>query len=176
MDKKYQPFEVEQMVQSMVILVDTREQKCDHIEHSLGVLKCPCERLKLNYGDYSCKYKLLSGEWSFFTDKVAIERKASLDELAGNFTKGRERFRKEFTRAVEDKAKIYLLLEESSYMNILRHKYRSQFEPNSFLATLWSWQEEFNFTITMLPNDMSGMYIKGTLFYALKKYLLELEV
>ena len=165
-------FEVDEALKTMCILVDTREKKNLHITDGLQGLNCPYKSHKLDYGDYSCEWLDGAGIAHSFADRACIERKASLDEIALNFTSGRERFRREFGRAAENQSKIYLMIEKGSYKDIINHKYRSQYQPNSFLATLWSWQEEFNMSVNFIPAEYAAMYIKGTLFYALKKYLL----
>lgn len=85
--------EIEQCLNSMVILVDTREQPSKRAEKRYQSFHCPYERKKLDYGDYSVKF-LLNEKWVF--PKVSIERKMSLDELARCFTHDRERFNAEF--------------------------------------------------------------------------------
>ena len=105
------------------------------------------------------------------SERVVIERKANLDELAGNFTKGRARFDREFKRALEDKAKVYLLIENASWEDIHNHHYRSLFPTKSYLATLYSWQAKFNITIIFCKSEQSGNIINGILWYAMKDYL-----
>ena len=55
-----------------------------------------------------------------------VERKMSLDELAACFCKGRSRFTKEFERARESGARIYLIVENASWENLLNGKYRTR--------------------------------------------------
>lgn len=164
--------ELEAAMESMRILVDTREKKNAHIITSLEGRKCPHTACKLDYGDYACECRL-GDSGAVRMDAVAvIERKANLDELAGNITKGRARFEREFQRARAAGAKVFLMVEAGSYDAIQSHRYRSQLPPNAYLNTLFSWQQKYNITISFVSKKFAGDYIYGTLFMALKNHLL----
>ena len=165
------PIEIEEAMKTFEIIVDTREQKWQHIESALAATQTPYERCKLNYGDYSCKVTKSDNSPLSLSERLVIERKANLDELAGNFTKGRSRFDREFKRALENKAKVFLLIENASWDDIEQHHYRSQFPSKSYLATLYSWQAKYNITIIFCKSEQSGNIIKGILWYAMKNYL-----
>ncbi len=165
-------YEIDNAMETMRILIDTREKKNVHIVAALEERKRPFKPHKLNYGDYTCEYYSSENKCISFENKVAIERKAGLDELAGNITKGRERFEREFLRASADNAKIYLMIESGSYEDIKNHCYRSMLPPNAYLNTLFSWQEKYNITITFTTKKFAADYIYGTLFMALKNHLL----
>ena len=104
---------------SMVILVDTREQDTPSLRRRLELMNCPWERQKLDFGDYSAKCRLPDGEWLDLSPKVAVERKMSFDELCACFCRGRQRFTREFERAREAGAAVYLLIENASWENAL---------------------------------------------------------
>ena len=165
------PIDIDEAMKTFEIVVDTREQKWKHIENALRQTETPYNRRKLNYGDYSCEVRTSDNSPLSLSERVVIERKANLDELAGNFTKGRARFDREFKRAVDDKAKVFLLIENATWADIEQHHYRSQFPPKSYLATLYSWQAKFNITIIFSKAEQSGNIIKGILWYAMKNYL-----
>lgn len=169
------PLIADEVLKTFKIIADTREKKWNHISSSLRAVNTPCEQRKLNYGDYTCEVEFDDKTQISLSDKVVVERKASLDELAGNFTKGRERFDREFRRAVNDNAKVFLLIENSSYEGILNHSYRSKFSPKSFLATLFSWQAKYNITVIFCKSETTGKLIKGVLYYAMRDYLLNYE-
>jgi ERCC4-type nuclease len=154
----------------MVIVVDSREKKNQHITEYLEALPCRYEVHKLDFGDYSATLEV-GGTTVTLADKVAIERKGSLDELAINITAQRERFEREFQRAARLGAKVYLMVEDSTWNDIVFHRYRSQLSPKAYIATLLAWQTRYNVTVSFIPKDMSGMYIKGTLYYAMREYL-----
>lgn len=169
------PYEIDSAIKTMRIVVDTREKKNTHITSALQAHNCLYSAHKLNYGDYTCEYDTPEKNGIIFTDKVVIERKASLDELAGNITKERARFNREFQRASTAGAKVYLMIEGGSYDDIKKHYYRSQMPPNAYLNTLFSWQQKYNITISFVSKQFAADYIYGTLFMALKNYLLHGE-
>jgi ERCC4-type nuclease len=165
-------YELEDAMKKMCILVDTREKKNKHVLTALEGRKCPFRPQKLDYGDYTCVCDYPDKNGFVLSDKVAIERKANLDELAGNITRGRERFEREFKRAKADNAKIFLMIENAGFDDIYNHRYRSALPPTSYLNTLFSWQQKYNITISFVPEEFAGDYIYATLFMALKNHLI----
>lgn len=116
---KYTDKEIEELIQSMVILVDTRERKADHILEYFDKKDITYKKKALDYGDYSfmipANEKLSIPRDLYFTNKVVVERKASLEEVSNNLTKERDRFEKELCLAPKTKV---LLLEKCK---LLRH-------------------------------------------------------
>ena len=47
---EYNHFEIERMMESMVVLVDTREQDTPALRRRLKAIQYPYERCKLDYG------------------------------------------------------------------------------------------------------------------------------
>ena len=166
------PVEVEETMRTFTVIVDSREQKWAHIEDALRATETPYKRHKLNYGDYTCTAVSTENQTISLDDKYVIERKANVDELVGNFTKGRERFDREFRRAMADNAKVFLLIEEPDLWRVIRdHRYRSKLPPKSLLATLCSWQAKYNITVISCSKSESGTLIKAILWYALRDHL-----
>ena len=93
MKRRFTEKEAAAILKQMGILADTREQVWDHVKKSLESLKCPVERGKLDQGDYTAFVPMnafpgcggVPGITSL-QDEIVIERKANLDEIAGNFT------------------------------------------------------------------------------------------
>lgn len=162
----------------MGVIVDTREQVWSHIEDSLNEAKCPLERTSLSQGDYTGfvpmsafpGFQDVPGIYSL-QDEVVIERKANLDEIAGNFTTGRERFEREFIRAKSKGIKVFLLIENASWEDILSHNYRSQLNPKSLMGSLLSWQAKYNVTVMFCRPEETGRILYSTLYYWLKAKL-----
>lgn len=102
------PREIETALETMVVIVDTREQDTPRLRARLKAMECPYEREKLDFGDYSAKFSV-NGEW--MRPNVSVERKMDFGELAQCFCKGRARFKREFDRAKAAGVKIYLLVE-----------------------------------------------------------------
>lgn len=159
-------FEIDRAIKSMIILVDTREQDTERARRRLNALPCEYRRQALNYGDYSYAFKLPeSDHYSVeFSDQTispvcAIERKMHLDELAGCFTKSRERFEKEFERARSNNANVFLIVENASYENLINGKYRSRFNPKAFLASLIAWQIRYGIHTIFCKEETSPALI-----------------
>jgi hypothetical protein len=100
-----------------------------------------------------------------------VERKQNLDELANCFTRGRARFAREFERASDNNAKVYLLIENGSIDMILQGQYRSRFRPKSFLASLIAWEVRYNLTTIFCDAQNSGRIIKEILYRDIKERL-----
>ena len=101
------PVEVKSALESMVILVDTREQDTPRLRARLQNMGVPHERYKLNFGDYSVRCNALS-----LADLVVVERKMSIDELCHCYCQDRARFERAFERATAAGAQIYLLIDK----------------------------------------------------------------
>lgn len=169
-----EPFEQIEMLESMTILVDTREQATARAQKRYESFGCPYQRATLSYGDYAYNAKLPSGRWLYEEGQVVaapvvIERKMNLDELAACFTRSRDRFEREFQRAQNNDAKVFLLVENSSWENLLAGKYRSQFNANAYLASLCAWIVRYDLQLIFCKEQTSGRIIKEFLYRDLKE-------
>ena len=99
--REYKDKEIKQIIKSIVILVDTREQVNSHLKMYFKSNKINFIDYKLDYGDYSFMIPKNESldilEDIYFIDEIVIERKANAEEISNNFAKGRERFHKEFS-------------------------------------------------------------------------------
>ena len=140
------------------IIVDTREKNNFSIINFFNENEIKWKSHKLNFGDYSLE---LDGR--SYENSIVIERKGSLDELAGNLTKGRERFGREFERAHKERCKVILMIENGSWERIEKHDYRSLFTPKSYAASLKTWSNKFMFDIEFVQKKKAGEFILQTL-------------
>ena len=166
MKKHYTEPEINALLKKMVIVCDSREQVNGHVTGYFDSIKVAHDTRKLDTGDYSA----MIGDMTLEHD-VVVERKANLDEIAGNFTVDRQRFEDEFTRAKAEGLKVFLLIENASWEKILLHDYRSKLAPKSLIASLLSWQVRFNITIIFCKPSETGQIIYGTLYYAAREAL-----
>lgn len=132
------------------IIVDTREQDL-HILKQLETMNIQYVRRKLDYGDYSFEVGDISYE-----HKIVIERKGSLDEIIGNFTKGRERFRKEFERS---KGCRVVLMVEASMEQLEAGQYRSRMKPRELKSFLHTWCNKFQLELKFVEKDKACDFI-----------------
>ena len=102
----YTDAEIRQKLKELVVIADSREQVHQHIISWLDKHNIQHKSRALETGDYS----VMLGDTTF-EDEVVVERKANLDEIAGNFTAGRERFEREMIRAKAGGIKVFLIVE-----------------------------------------------------------------
>ena len=174
---KYTPFEIEKMLEGMVILVDTREQPNRKFNKRVASFGYPWERTKLDFGDYSCQTLDPDGNVISLKNSVAIERKMDGNELAACFGKDRKRFEKEFIRAKECGAMIYLLVEEECWESLYAGqygkslRYRSKMDPRSLVASIHAWQARYRMNLQFCNEDTTGVLIADILKYELREQL-----
>ena len=166
---RYSEKEIKDLLKTIVILVDTREQENSHILNYFDKKKIQYKKQKLNAGDYSC-YIPANTELGITRDlylSTVIEKKNSVDELAQSF-KDRNRFEAEFIRAAKKECSIMLLVEDGKgYQNIINHHYRSQYEPKALLGSLKSFENRYGFTTAFIDKQYVGNWIYHTLYYAI---------
>ena len=109
----------------MTIICDTREKKNGHILEYFRMVGVEYEVKKLDTADYM----------KVGNDKVVIDRKQNLDELARNLTNksDKSRFWKEVRRSFRDKTKMIVLCEHSRNITRIESvaKWHSKFSPVS---------------------------------------------
>lgn len=165
------PFELEKCLDSMTLLVDTREQPTQKLNDRIELTGLPFERKKLEQGDYSCKCRLPDGSELDFSDKVVIERKMNLDELCLCFGKERRRFEREFERAKESGCRIYLLVEGGSWEKAYNGKYRSKYNEKALVASIDAFRARYGMQLDFCKNETTGRLIRDILYRELKEYL-----
>lgn len=167
MIRRYTDSELAETLKSLTVIADTREQVNGHILKYLEEKSVPVISHKLDVGDYSAQIGKYSFERSF-----AVERKHNLDELCGNMTADRDRFQREFLRAKAFGTKVYLLIEDASWDDVMLGNYRSKMTPKSLRASLMAWQAEFNVTVVFARHEHSPVLIHELLVYSARKELL----
>jgi ERCC4-type nuclease len=165
------PYEVKKALENLVLLVDTREQDTKLFRKRLALVGLPFVRDKLDFGDYSVKTKTEDGVEHSLKNRVCIERKMSLDELCNCYCKGRGRFSREFERAKACGAKLYLLVEDANWENVINHKYRSKMHPQAFLASLTAWLARYDCQLIFCKAETTSALIKEILYREMKEYL-----
>lgn len=158
--------EIKETLKRICVLCDTREQRNEHIVEYFQKRNIPYQSKKINTGDYSFSVDNMD-----FSDEVVVEKKKDLDEIAGNFTVGRNRFENEFLRAKAHGIKIFLLIENSSWQDIKSHNYVSRLSPKALMASLLAWQARYGITIIFCRSSESAEIIYATFYYWLKERL-----
>jgi len=170
------PFEIKESLSTFRVIADTREQNNPRARERFEAFGVPVQRATLHYCDYCGNITLPDGSdlmdvTQTLRPKCCIERKMSLDELAACFTRGRDRFRREFERATEAGAKVYLLVEGASWEALNNHRYRSKYNPEAFRASLIAWSIRYDMTPVFCKADSSGALIREILFRDIKERL-----
>lgn len=169
---RYTDKELKELLSSLVILIDTREQQNGHIIDYFEVNRIPFKSRKMDFGDYGvhlpANQKL--GVMLDMHFPIAIERKNSVDELASTI-KERTRFENELIRS--QKSNFTVLIEDAAgYENLIRGKYRSQYEAKALLASLKAFEARYGFTSVFVSPATSGNYIYHHLYYYVREHLL----
>ena len=165
------PFEVEQALRNLTVIVDTREQDTRVFRNRLEQVGFPFIRQKLDFGDYSCRTELSDGSSVDFSDRFAIERKMSIDELAMCYTSNRKRFTAEFERAKNAQAKMYLLIENATFEKIIGGQYRSRVAPNALIGSIFAFLARYNCQIIFCKTESTGRVIREILYREAKEIL-----
>lgn len=134
-----------------VILVDTREKVNQHILHKLDELNISYRLKKLDFGDYSFEWNGVD-----YSNKITVERKANFSEVIGNFTTGRDRFKREFERSKG--CKVILLIEQTSN-DLEQHNYRSKMSPRDLKSFLKTWCNKFQLELKLIEKDQACDFI-----------------
>ena len=159
----------------MTIICDTREHdgKNDHILNFFDANSIAWKKQKLDYGDYSFMLPMDTNlgivRDMYFDKDIMIERKANLDEFAGNISKEKDRIKKELSQAPKHKV---LLIENGSYADMINGKYRSEYSAKSYYGTIHSLWHEYDIPVFFMPDPRySGMFIHCYLKYYLRGIL-----
>lgn len=128
MRNRYTEAEIKTILKNLCVIVDTREQVWSNIEEYFKSKKIVYRREKLGQGDYSIC--ILSNEETkplgisrdiYFDNEIVIERKASIDEIAGNMKEPeRTRLKKEFSYLKSKGTIIKFFLEDQTLENELK--------------------------------------------------------
>lgn len=142
----------------------------------------------LKTGDFTIAVQKPNGEIINFQDKIVIERKADLNELASNFfeskskdEEGLVRLEREFKRAKEQGIKVHLVIEtESIISKILSGKFfrfdkASKINPKSFMMMFLTLCERYDIKVWNVDKKNSARLIHDLLYVGAREYLKNIE-
>ncbi len=164
---------MDELLNSITIVCDTREQKNEHVTKFFDNKKIAWTKKKLDTGDYSFfvpKNDELGIPRDLWFDKeICIERKNSLEEISSCLTESRDRLKKEFALAPNNKV---MIIENASYVDMVTGNYNTRYDSKSFWASYHSFWHEFNLPIIFIPdNRYTGVFIRGYFQYYLRDKL-----
>ena len=166
---KFTDKEIKELLDKMVVIVDTREQANHHVTGWLSKNKKPYKTQMLNYGDYSCYLPIGSFKGQnrdiYFTDDLVIERKFCIDELAMNLKDNK-------TNINDIKKEIIDLFGEKYLEKVLKTDYnRMKFEfanMNRYDIEFYIFLEDKNFDKNIRTGNYRAQYEAKTLYARLK--------
>lgn len=171
---KYTKKELEMLLKTMTIIIDSNEQVFNHISDWFDKKKIPYVIQNLDFCDYSF-YLPANPEMGimrdiYFDKKISIERKRNLEEISTNFGDKRTQFENEFIRSTGN---VFLLIENAAYEDIINKNYTTKLTPQSFIGSLHAFADRYNFSINFIKdNKYSAQFIYYTFYYALRNYLM----
>lgn len=181
---KFSETEIKKLLkENFKIIIDTREQVNQHVLDYFDKNKIQYKKQKIDEGDYTAVITKRP-DMGIHRDiyfPVAVERKNSIDELAGNLaedTDSRDDIRliRELQRAKTKGIKMTLLIEDKDGMeNIKKGNYRSLYKPQSLLGRLSSIQDLYLQDTIFTSNTNTGFEIYRKLYYSVRNFLKELS-
>lgn len=163
----------------VTIIIDTREQKNEHITSVLNEHNIMFESQKLDYGDYSFKI-----DGKDFSRSCVIERKANVNEVYGNISADRDRIEKELDTISKNANQCTFLIENCSdweslkafelTANDMRNNNRKVKNIGATChSTLQSWRcgNRYNFTVEFVQdNTKSALKMLEIFFWYYHNY------
>ena len=166
---KFKDKEIATIKKNLVVLIDTREQRNEHIKEFFEKKNINFKIHKLDYGDYSImipKNAIEGLERDIYFDRdIVIERKANIDELASNFKEEGVRIKTEMAHINKYNIRSYLFIEDPNYdFNIRSGNYRSNYKPESLYARIKkSIEMRYNTLVRPISKSMIASEIYNTL-------------
>lgn len=169
---KYTDKELDSLLDSIVILTDSREKSNLHITQFFDEKNISWKKMGLQQGDYSfyipANETLHIDRDMYFDKEVCIERKGSLEEYSGNLTTTRTQLKTEFAQFKGD---MQLMIESGSYKDIVEGNYNTKYNKKSYTASLHSMSSEFGVPFIFIDREYSGLYIYMHLRYWLRNLI-----
>ena len=166
---KFTDREMKKILDSMVVIIASRDQNNQHIIDYLNKHNKPYKVVKNDFGDYTAM--LPAGTLTGFTHDIyfdrdiAIERKNSIDEIAGNLKDDAARLKKELSHMNMHQIKYFFFVEDKNFHENLRQgNYRSQYDPFTLMQRIKKGIEaEYNTVIVPVDKQVIGSEIYYTL-------------
>jgi len=169
------PVEIQNALDGAVVLIDNREQPTPRLQARIKQIGLPIERVTLSFGDYSIKCPLPDGSWFNLSNVCVVERKMGAEELAMCFGRERDRFEREFERAKEAGARMYLLVEDATLEMLYGGRYRSKMKPKALIASLFAFTARYDCKPIFCREQTGGLVIRDVLIREAKERLTDME-
>lgn len=168
---RYSDKELKEILDTLEIIVDTREQKNQHVLDYFRKKKVPFKIRTMKTCDYSAMIPK-NPEMGITRDiylSAGLERKNGVDELVESI-KDRTRFENELIRA--SKNPFVLIVEDlQGYQKILKGEYRSKYKPEALLGSLKTFEVRYDFSTVFIAPSTTGNYIYHHFLYMARELL-----
>ena len=94
-----------------------------------------------------------------------------LGEMAYCFGHERQRFEREFLRAAEQNARLYLLVENGSWESVFNGKYRSKMTPQALSASMLAYMARYDCKLMFCKAETTPKLISGIVYREIKERL-----
>lgn len=170
---KFTDKEMKKALDSMVVIVDTREQNNQHILEFFKKKNIPYKVVKNDFGDYTAMIpKGTINQFTcdiYFDRDIAIERKNSIDEIAGNLKDDAARLKKELAHMNKYDIKYFFFVEDKDYHANLRNgNFRSQYDPFTLMQRIKKGIEA-EYDTVIVPIDKQC--IASEIYYTLQAFV-----
>ncbi|PEQ02184.1 ERCC4 domain-containing protein [Bacillus toyonensis] len=170
---RYTDTEINNILKTLTIVMDTREKDNTHIRDYLHQKGVRIKNQKLDTGDYGCmipKNEEFGIPRDIYLDS-RVERKAHMDEITGNLQKDTQTaFENELIRS-KDIPFTLIVEDPKGYEKMLKGQYRSKYNPLALLGRLNTFKAKYGFEIVYLDKKYSGNWIYYHFYYQAKHYL-----
>ncbi|MDY5910610.1 MAG: ERCC4 domain-containing protein [Inconstantimicrobium porci] len=172
---KFKDKEIANIRKNLVVLIDTREQRNEHIKEFFEKKNINFKIHKLDYGDYSIMIPKNAIEGLtrdvYFDRDIVIERKASIDELVGNLKDDATRIRTELAHINKYNIKCYLFVEDYLFDKHIREgNDRSQYTPKTLYKRL---KKQIEARYSTLIRPVHKDYIASEIYNTLEAFVYE---
>ncbi len=175
---KYSDAELKKLLKNLCIVIDTREQVNKHITDYFDKKKIKYKIRKLDQGDYSCYIESneetkplgVTRDW-YFDNKIAVERKNSVDELIQSI-KDRDRFENEFARLKMYGIKVHMIIEDKDfYTKLATGDYRSEYKKESAVASYETLISRYDISVQGHEKREVGYRIHKICYYFVRELI-----
>ncbi|MCR6516305.1 ERCC4-type nuclease [Clostridium sp. LY3-2] len=166
---KFTDKEVKEILDKMVVLIDSRENANMHITDWLKKKKRPFKSQKLDYGDYSCYLPIGTFEGQkrdiYFTNDIVIERKFCIDEIAMNLKDNKTNINEINQEIIDLLGKDYLKKVLKTDYNRLKYEFANM---NRHKVEFFIFMENENFDLDLRNKVYRAEYSPDRLYKRIK--------
>jgi len=169
----YTNAQIEEILKSITIIVDTREQKNQHILDYFNAKGIKHINRKLDVGDYSFLIPdIFNPDILYdYSKHFSIERKGSLEEVSNNIGTGRTAFENELKLARFNNTSLSIAIEDCSLADICNGNYNTKYSKEAFIGSVLTFKHRYNVDFNFVSKADMGRFIYLNAYYYLRNTL-----